>query len=180
MFRPILSVVAFLFLSSSAMAADPLVTKLEWTSDLGGQRYFTVAFGDEKPTPAQSDFAAAMIKAISLAEGYTLDGTSGSSPGNKKTERTYKIGYKKAGANPVLVKVEFVNQLAGSVKYKFTYSEKADATTVTKHAETLARAAYSPAADDLQKVKAKTETTIDGKKAEVTVTFSGGAFGLIK
>jgi hypothetical protein len=176
MFRPILSVVAFLLLSSSAMAADPI--NLEWTTDVGGQRMFTVRFGSE-PTPAQSDAAAALIKSMSVAEGYTLDGTAGSQPGKNKSERTYTLGYKKAGEKPVMVKAKFANMLAGNIRYEFEFSAKPDATTVNNTAEALARYAYDVTPDQ-KEVKATSEIKIDDKKATVSIQFSGGKFGKIK
>lgn len=177
MFRSILSAAVILFVSSSAMAADPI--NLEWVSDVGGQRLFTVKFGDEKPTPAQSDAAAALIKTLTLAEGYTLDGTAGSQPGKTKSERSYTLGYKKAGDKPVMVKAKFSNMLAGTVKYEFEFTSKPDATTVNNTAESLARYAYDVTPDQ-KEVKATSEIKLDDKKATVVVTFTGGKFGKIK
>lgn len=176
MTRLILSVALLLSLSSSAMAADPI--NVEWTADVGGVRNYTVKFGSE-PTPVQSDAAAALIKSISLAEGYTLDGTAGSSPGKQKSERTFTIGYKKAGTKPIMAKAAFSNMLAGAVKYEFTYSAEADPTTIKAHAEVLARYAYDVTSDE-KEVKVVSEIKIDGKKAVVTIQFSGGKFRFIK
>ncbi len=177
MIRSILTAALVLFLSSSAMAADPI--NLEWTSDVGGQRLYKVSFGNTEPTPAQSDAAAALIKAISLAEGYKLDGTAGSSPGAKKTERVFKLGYTAAGAKPVMVKASFENMAAGTVRYGFVFTAKPDATTVNSHAEFLARYAYEVTPDQ-KEVKATSDIKLDEKKATVTVTFSGGKFGKLK
>ncbi|HRH93210.1 MAG TPA: hypothetical protein PKV72_01615 [Candidatus Peribacteria bacterium] len=176
MIRSILSAAAILFVSSSAMAADPI--NLEWKADVGGTRSYTVKFGSE-PTPAQSDAAAAIIKAVSLAEGYTLDGTAGSQPGKNKSERNFTIGYKKAGEKPVMTKAKFANMVAGTVKYEFEFTSKPDATAVNNAAEALAKYAYDVTSDE-KEVKATSEISIDEKKATVTVKFTGGKFKFIK
>jgi hypothetical protein len=170
---------ASLFLASSASAADPKVSSIEWVSNVGGERHYNVRFSGDV-TPAASDAAVKMLKIICEAEGFTLDGNTSSSPLKAKRERRIVIGYKKEGGDkPVMQKAEFVSQVAGTAKYKFVYSQKPDASTVNSIAEVLSRAQYDVDPAD-KKVKAKTETTIEEKVATVTITFTGGLFQYIK
>jgi hypothetical protein len=166
--------------AQKAEAADQpvAISKIVWNDDTAGERHFTVTFASP-PSPTDSDVAISRLKTLSKSEGYVLDGTTGSSPGATKNDRKISIGYKTATDKPVLVSLTQVSMAAGIVKYEVVYTQKPDATKATDHGETMARQAYNVTAAD-KDVKAVTETKIDGKKATVTVTFSGGKFDFLK
>lgn len=183
MLRSILLLAAITVAAPSTQAVQPAaktapaVLKITWVSDVGGNRILDVVWETE-PTIGDVAKITARLEALSISEGYELNGKSDVAKGENKTDRRITLGYKKTPTTGVLTKLSFSTQVGGTVIYAVEYAGKHDEKSLVALVEGIARdSARAPITD---KVTVKTQAVLEDKKGTVTTTFKGGSFDLLK